>query len=159
MVFDQIGGSFELAEPIGQIFFFHVFGYLPKIKHSAFYCILMVWPKIFFRYGYCQAQSRLSGQVTHPSWMGQVTKIMTREVVYYILSGTLRGTQKCLWSNLRVEFSGDIHPWSGQFSRGLYRPRIELQMVAMDSWRNSDVFKKKKFQNPPIISWVIDGPP
>ena len=46
MVFDQIGGSFELAEPIGQIFFFHVFGYLPKIKHSAFYCILMVW--LFF---------------------------------------------------------------------------------------------------------------
>ena len=95
----------------------------------------------------------------HHSWMGQSTKILTKEAEYYILAGTLRATQKCLWSNLRVEFSGDIHPWSGQFSRGLYRPRTELQIVAMDSWQNSDVFKKKKFQNPPIISWVIDGPP
>ena len=46
---------------------------------------------------------------THPSWMGQVPKIVTREVVYYILSGTPRAPQKCFWSNLRVEFLGENH--------------------------------------------------
>ena len=78
--------------------------------------------------------------LTHPSLDGHSRKILTRELVYYILLGTLRSAQKCLWSNLRVEFSRDIHPWRGHFSRGLYRPQIELQMVAMDLWRNSDVF-------------------
>ena len=29
--------------------------------------------------------------------------------------------------------------------------------LQMNSWWNSDVFKKKKFQNPTFISWVIDG--
>ena len=78
--------------------------------------------------------------VTHPSWMGRMTKVVTREMVYYILSGTPRGTQKYLWPNLRASFLGDIHPWRGHFSGGHYRPLIELQMVAMNSWRNSDVF-------------------
>ena len=43
MILDQIGGSFELAEQIGQIFFFYVFGYLPEFKYSSFYCLLMVF--------------------------------------------------------------------------------------------------------------------
>ena len=34
---------------------------------------------------------------------------MTGEVVYYILSGTPRTPQKCIWSHLRVEFSGENH--------------------------------------------------
>ena len=42
MIFDQIGGSFELAEQVGEIFFFYLFGYLPKFKYSPFYCLLMV---------------------------------------------------------------------------------------------------------------------
>ena len=42
MIFDQIGGSFELAEQVGEIFFFYWFGYLPKFKYSSFYCLLMV---------------------------------------------------------------------------------------------------------------------
>ena len=46
---------------------------------------------------------------THHSWKGQVTKIVTREVVYYILSGIPRAPQKCFWSNLRVEFLGENH--------------------------------------------------
>ena len=46
----------------------------------------------------------------HPSLDGHSRKIVTRELVYYILLGTLRSAQKCLWSNLRVEFSRDIHP-------------------------------------------------
>ena len=41
--------------------------------------------------------------------MGQSTKIVTREVVYYILSGTPRAPQKCFRSNLRVEFLGKNH--------------------------------------------------
>ena len=100
-----------------------------------------------------------TASTAHPSLDGHSRKIVTRELVYYILLGTLRSAQKCLWSNLRVEFSRDIHPWGGHFSRGLYRPSIELQMVAMDSWQNFDVFFKKKFQNLTIISWVIDGSP
>ena len=42
MIFDQIGGSFELAEQVGEIFFFYLFGYLPKFKYSSFYCLLVV---------------------------------------------------------------------------------------------------------------------
>ena len=47
---------------------------------------------------------------THPSLKGISRKIVTRELVYYILLGTLRSAQKCLWSNLRASFFGDIHP-------------------------------------------------
>ena len=43
MILDQISGSFELAEQIGQIFFYYVFGYLPEFKYSSFYCLLMVF--------------------------------------------------------------------------------------------------------------------
>ena len=82
----------------------------------------------------------LLNKESHPSLDGHSRKIMTRELVYYILLGTLRSAQKCLWSNLRASFFGDIHPWRSHFSRGLCRPQNELQMVAMDSWRNSDVF-------------------
>ena len=39
MIFDQIGGSFELAKQIAEVFLHFFFGYVPK---SAFYCILMV---------------------------------------------------------------------------------------------------------------------
>ena len=48
--------------------------------------------------------------ISHPSLDGHSRKIVTRELVYYVLLGTLRSAQKCLWSNLRVEFSRDIHP-------------------------------------------------
>ena len=42
MVLDQIGGSFELTEQIGEIFFFYCFGYLPEFRYSASFCISMV---------------------------------------------------------------------------------------------------------------------
>ena len=45
----------------------------------------------------------------HPSLDGHSRKIMTRELVYYILLGTLRSAQKCLWSNLRADFLGEKH--------------------------------------------------
>ena len=41
--------------------------------------------------------------------MGHSINFATQEVVYYILSGTPRSTQKCLWSDLRVEFLGENH--------------------------------------------------
>ena len=41
--------------------------------------------------------------------MGHLPKIVTGEVVYYILTGTPRAPQKCYWSGLRVEFSGENH--------------------------------------------------
>ena len=80
---------------------------------------------------------------SHPSLAGQSTKLLTRELVYYILLGTLRGSQKYHWPVLRVPFGGDIHPWSGHFSRSLCRPWITMQIVAMNSWRNSDVFNSE----------------
>ena len=61
---------------------------------------------------------KVINEVTHPSWTVRMTKVATREVVYYRLSGNPRGTQKCLWPNLRAPFLGDIHPWRGHFSRG-----------------------------------------
>ena len=39
--------------------------------------------------------------------MGHSTIFVNQEVVYYILSGTPRSTQKYFWSDLRVEFSGE----------------------------------------------------
>ena len=39
MLFDQIGGSFELAKQIAEVFLNFFVGYVPR---SAFYCILMV---------------------------------------------------------------------------------------------------------------------
>ena len=90
--------------------------------------------------------------------MGRVTKVETRELVYYIFSGTPRGVQKYLSPNLRAEFSGDIDLQRGRFSRGLYRPRIELGVVAMDLWRNSDGFKKKKVKIRPLFPELLMGP-
>ena len=46
---------------------------------------------------------------THPSLKGISRKIVTRELVYYILLGTPRSVQKCLWSNLTADFLGDNH--------------------------------------------------
>ena len=68
---------------------------------------------------------------SHHSWMGQSTKIATREVVYYILSGTPRASQKCFQSNLRVEFSGGNHLF------------FDMQLTKhLDSGWYSDLFKK-----------------
>ena len=39
MIFDQLGGSFELAKQIGEILIHFFVGYIPR---SAFYCIMMV---------------------------------------------------------------------------------------------------------------------
>ena len=68
---------------------------------------------------------------------------MTREVVYYILSGTHRATQKCFRSNLRVEFLGENHLF-------LICEKVPNQTLwisyYLDSGLNSDLFKKKKFQ-------------
>ena len=78
--------------------------------------------------------------ITHPSWMGQSTILATWEVVYYILSGTPRSLQKCFWPHLRVEFSGENHLL-------LICGKIPNQTVwitkNLDSWLNSDLFKKK----------------
>ena len=52
---------------------------------------------------------------------------------------------------LRVEFSRDIQPWGGHFAWGLYWPWIELQILAMDSLRNSDLFKKKSYKIRPLF--------
>ena len=51
----------------------------------------------------------LTKLLAHHSWMGQSIKIMSREVVYYILSGTPRAIQNCFRTNLRVEFFGEKH--------------------------------------------------
>ena len=48
--------------------------------------------------------------------MGHLPQIVPREVVYYILSGTPRSTQKCFWSNLRV-----CHPFP---LKGRMKPRL-----------------------------------
>ena len=81
----------------------------------------------------------------HPSWMGQSTKIVTREVVYYILSGTPRAPQKCFWSNLRVEFLGENH----LFLICEKMPNQTLQLIKyLDSGWNSDLFEKKNCWNP-----------
>ena len=80
----------------------------------------------------------------HPSWMGQSTILATWEVVYYILSGTPRSLQKCFWPHLRVEFSGENHLL-------LICGKIPNQTVwitkNLDSWLNSDLFKKKVCPN------------
>ena len=47
--------------------------------------------------------------ISHPSLKGISRKIVTRELVYYILLGTPRSVQKCLWSNLTADFLGDNH--------------------------------------------------
>ena len=75
--------------------------------------------------------------------MGHLPKIMTGEVVYYILSGTPRAPQKCFWSDLRVEFSGENHLFliSGKMTnQTLWITKY------LDSGLNSDLFKKKKIQ-------------
>ena len=77
---------------------------------------------------------------THPSWMGQPTILVNQEVVYYILSGTPRSTQKYFWSNLRVEFSGENHLlliW------GKMPNQISWITKNLGSGFNSDLFKKK----------------
>ena len=82
---------------------------------------------------------------THPSWMGHSTIFATREVVYYILSGTPRSTQKYFWSNLRVEFSGENHLlliW------GKMPNQISWITKNLGSRFNSDLFKKKICPNP-----------
>ena len=81
----------------------------------------------------------------HHSWMDQSTKIATREVVYYILSGTPRAPQKCFWSNLRVEFLGENH----LFLICEKMPNQTLQLIKyLDSGWNSDLFEKKNCWNP-----------
>ena len=52
MIFDQIGGSFELAKQIGEIFINFFLGYVPR---SAFYCILMV---SYLKYSFFDRSSR-----------------------------------------------------------------------------------------------------
>ena len=44
-------------------------------------------------------------------------------MVYYILSGTPRSPQKCFWSGLRVEFSGENHLFQDFFFSIAFRPR------------------------------------
>ena len=76
----------------------------------------------------------------HPSWMCLPTIFVTREVVYYILSGTPRSAQKYFWSNLGVEFSGENHLlliW------GKIPNQIFWITKNLDSGFNSDLFKKK----------------
>ena len=82
---------------------------------------------------------------THHSWMGQVTKIVTGEVVYYILSGTSRAPQKCFWSHLRVEFSGENNLL---MICGKMPNQTWWITKYLDSGLNSDLFKKKAFPNP-----------
>ena len=71
--------------------------------------------------------------------MGHLPKIVTGEVVYYILSGTPRAPQKCFWSDLRVEFSGENH----LLLICVKMPNQTLQLTRyLDSGLNSDLFKK-----------------
>ena len=87
--------------------------------------------------------------VPHPSWMGQPTIFVNQEVVYYILSGTPRSTQKYFWSNLRVEFSGENHLlliW------GKMPNQISWITKNLGSRFNSDLFKKKFVQIHPLIA-------
>ena len=97
--------------------------------------------------GYCKCKTITSSSVintAHPSWMGHLPKIVTGEVVYYILSGTPRAPQKCFWSHLRVEFSGENHLFliCGKM------PNQTLWITKyLDSGLNSDLFRKKKIPN------------
>ena len=60
--------------------------------------------------GMCQISRRkesrndIDSEATHPSLTGRVAKVLTRELVYYILLGTLRGSQKYHWPVLRFPF-------------------------------------------------------
>ena len=79
------------------------------------------------------------------SWMGHLPKIVNGEVVYYILSGTPRATQKCFWTGLRVEFSGENH----LLLICDKMPNQTLQLTRyLDSGWNSDLFLKKVCPNP-----------
>ena len=75
--------------------------------------------------------------------MGHLPKIVTGEVVYYILSGTPRAPQKCFWPHLRVEFSGENHLL---LICGKMPNQTWWITKYLDSGLNSDLFKKKKFQ-------------
>ena len=81
---------------------------------------------------------------THPSWMGHLPKIVTREVVYYILTRTPRAPQKCYWSGLRVEFSGENHLF---LICGKMPNQTWWITKYLDLGLNSDLFKKKKIPN------------
>ena len=77
---------------------------------------------------------------SHPSLAGKSTKILTRELVYYILLGTPRSVQKCLWSNLTADFLGDNHLFL--FCDQMTHQTLQL-IGYLDSWWNSDLFEKK----------------
>ena len=52
-------------------------------SHHCFYSYVIMW-------------NLLRGALTHPSLKGISRKVVTRELVYYILLGTPRSVQKCL---------------------------------------------------------------
>ena len=100
----------------------------------------------------------LAQHSTHPSLAGKSTKILTRELVYYILLWTL-GDPK-----------NTIDPfWEFHFGE-IFTPEVTISLEASTDlqlsckwwqWIRGKILMgfKKKFQNPSIISRVIDGPP
>ena len=115
--------------------------------------ILMVVPadqKLWFKciLGHSEPFSFLKRGHTPPEWASR-EKIMTRELVYYILSGTPKATQKCFWSNPRVKFLGENH----LFLICEKMPNQTLQLIKyLDSGWNSDLFEKKNVEIRPLIA-------
>ena len=118
---------------------------------------MILWFVLLWSYD-CLLHAYLTTDSAHPSLNGRVAKILTRELVYYILLGTLRGSQKYHWPVLRVPFGGDIHLF-------LICEEIPNQILWITKYLysgfNSDLLKKKKsksdkfglLQIPIFIKW------
>ena len=81
-------------------------GVIWKLWFSTFWGCSWIWDLDLNCLRYARKHD---SNLAHPSWMGHLPKILTGEVVYYILTGTPRAPQKYYWSGLRVEFSGENH--------------------------------------------------
>ena len=115
----------------------------------GYFILIWIWNKSLCLFYWIQEFTIISEQTSistspHPSWKGHSTIFVNREVVYYILSGTPRSTQKYFWSNLRVEFLGENHLLliCGNIPNQTFWITKKL-----DSWLNSDLFKKKVCPN------------
>ena len=107
--------------------------------------ILMVVPadqKLWFKciLGHSEPFSFLKRGHTPPEWASR-EKIMTRELVYYILSGTPKATQKYFWSNPRVKFSGENHLF---FICGKM-PNQTLWITKYWTWNRSEFYPMSKY--------------
>ena len=80
----------------------------PSVTHSIRQIVPHPLPHVMLSYDSYLISEFLRPLHTPPEWAIQ-QPVESREVVYYILSGTPRSPQKCFWSDLRVEFLGENH--------------------------------------------------